>query len=173
KPGGFYLPHSVRDSAIFRTTTEKGRFFTGPIPEIHLPDKHLMLMTLRSHDQFNTTIYGLNDRYRGISNGRRVIFLNAEDILELGLSEGQWVDITSHFEGEKRTAPKFMVVKYDIPRKSAAAYFPETNVLVPIGSAVAKSNTPTYKSIVITLAPASEAVAAREGERSEVRTVQA
>ena len=172
-PGGFYLPHSVRDSQIFRTATDKGRFYSAPIREIEMKPDQLMLTSIRSHDQFNTTIYGLNDRYRGISNGRRVIFMNEHDMNERGFQEGQWIDITSHFEGEKRTAPKFMVVKYDIPRRCAAAYYPETNVLIPIGDSVPKSNTPSYKTIIVSLALASEAVARREGESSEVRTVKA
>ncbi len=153
EPGGFYLPHPVRDSLVFHTKTERGRFITYPLREVQLPEKALMLMTLRSHDQFNTTIYGLHDRYRGISNGRRVIFMNEADIRERQLQEGQWVDITSHFEDEKRLAEKFMIVTYEIPSRCAAAYFPEANVLVPIRSVVGKSNTPTYKSIVVTVAP--------------------
>lgn len=151
--GGFYLPHAVRDSATFKTKTEKGRFFTADIPRVNLPEKALMLMTLRSHDQFNTTIYGLDDRYRGIKNGRRVIFMNKDDIRALDLQNQQWVDITSHFDGEKRMAQKFMVVEYDIPKRCAAAYYPEANILVPIRSSVKTSNTPTYKTIVVTVAP--------------------
>lgn len=154
-PGGFYLPHGVRDSVTFKTETGKGRFYAGEIPELHLKPKQLIMQTMRSHDQFNTTIYGLNDRYRGISNGRRVIFMNENDIKDYGFEPGQWVDITSHFDNETRTAPKFMVVKYDIPRRCAATYYPEANVLVPIQSVVAKSNTPTYKTIIVTLAPTS------------------
>lgn len=170
EPGGFYLPHAVRDSQHFKTVTDKGRFFANPIPEINLEPNQLLLTSIRSHDQFNTTIYGLHDRYRGISNGRRVIFMNEEDIKEHGFAEGQWIDITSHFQGANRTAPKFMVVKYDIPRRCAAAYYPETNVLNPIGEAVPKSNTPAYKTMIVTLAPASEAVAFRAGEAPEVRS---
>jgi len=152
-PGGFYLPHAVRDSLRFETPSGKAEFSTLPLRPLQLPEKALVLMTMRSHDQFNTTIYGLNDRYRGVSNGRKVIFLNAKDIHSLNLKEGQWVDITSHFQGEKRKAEKFMVVTYDIPPRCAATYFPETNVLVPINSVAGKSNTPTYKTIVITLSP--------------------
>jgi len=153
QPGGFYLPHSVRDSLVFNTSTKKGRFMTFALPIVRLPAKSLMLMTIRSHDQFNTTIYGLHDRYRGVNSGRRVIFMNNEDIHEQNLKDGQWVDITSHFENEKRLAEKFMIVGYEIPKGCAAAYFPETNVLVPIGSVVGRSNTPSYKSIVVTVAP--------------------
>lgn len=156
KPGGFYLPNAVRESMKFETKSGKAEFSTRPLHKKKLPTNALMLMTVRSHDQFNTTIYGLNDRYRGISNGRRVIFLNAEDVKAQNLQEGQWVDITSHFEGETRKAEKFMVVTYDIPTRCAATYFPETNVLVPINSVAEKSNTPTYKTIVVTLSPSPQ-----------------
>jgi molybdopterin-dependent oxidoreductase alpha subunit len=152
-PGGFYLPHSVRDSATFNTKTQKGRFFNGALPIITVPEHYLMLMTLRSHDQFNTTIYGMNDRYRGVKNGRRVIFMNELDIAERGLQNGQWVDITSHFENQTRTAEKFMIVKFEIPKQCAAIYYPEGNVLVPITSVVPGSNTPAYKSLIVTVAP--------------------
>lgn len=151
EPGGFYLPHGVRDGRIFLTASGKAQFTCYPLPIIRIPKDRLMLMTVRSHDQFNTTIYGLHDRYRGISSGRRVIFMNEDDIVERNLQDGQWVDITSHFADEKRVAEKFMVVKYDIPKQCAAAYFPETNVLVPIDSVVGRSNTPTYKSVVVTV----------------------
>ncbi|MBU6374629.1 MAG: FdhF/YdeP family oxidoreductase [Bdellovibrionales bacterium] len=153
-PGGFYLPHGVRDELRFDTSSGKAEFKTFRLGKLELPPGALMLMTVRTHDQFNTTIYGLNDRYRGIQHGRRVIFLNEADIRELGFSAGQWVDITSHFGQKERKAEKFMIVPYDIPRRCAASYFPETNVLVPIDSVVGKSNTPTYKSIVVTLTPA-------------------
>jgi anaerobic selenocysteine-containing dehydrogenase len=113
------------------------------------------MMTMRSHDQFNTTIYGLDDRYRGIYNGRRVVFLNPQDIEEAGLHEGQLVDLTSHFEDEERTAPRFVVVPYSIPVGCAATYFPEANVLVPIRSVAEKSNTPASKSVVISLRPSA------------------
>jgi molybdopterin-dependent oxidoreductase alpha subunit len=151
KPGGFYLPHAPRDERVFNTESKRAQFSTFTLPEVKIPKDALMLMTIRSHDQFNTTIYGLHDRYRGITNGRRVIFMNEDDISERGLSDGQWVDITSHFGNETRSADKWMIVRYDIPKQNAAAYFPEANVLVPIGSVVKRSNTPTYKTIVVTL----------------------
>jgi len=109
---------------------------------------------MRSHDQFNTTIYGLDDRYRGIENGRRVVFLNRDDIRLAKLKEGQRVDLISHFEGEERIARNFTVVPYDIPRRSAATYFPEANVLVPLRHFADKSHTPASKSVVISLRPA-------------------
>jgi anaerobic selenocysteine-containing dehydrogenase len=116
-----------------------------------------MMMSVRSHDQFNTTIYGLDDRYRGIYNERRVVMLNSDDIAELGLRERQVVDLTSHFRGEERVARRFIVVPYPIPRRCAATYFPETNVLVPIGHSADRSNTPASKSVVITVAPSRDA----------------
>jgi len=111
------------------------------------------MMTIRSHDQFNTTVYGLDDRYRGIYHGRRVVLMNHDDIDNAGLREGQVVDLVSHFEGEERVARHFVVVPYDIPRRSAATYFPEANVLVPVRSVADKSNTPASKSVVITVQP--------------------
>lgn len=149
-PGGFPLPNSARERK-FPTATGKARFSVHPIPHHDLPQGHYLLTSIRSHDQFNTTIYGLDDRYRGIHNGRRVIFLNAVDIAEAGLAAGQVVDLTSHFEGEERVAYHFVIVPYAIPRRCAAAYYPETNVLVPIRSVADISNTPTSKSVVISL----------------------
>ena len=111
-------------------------------------------MTIRSHDQYNTTIYGLDDRYRGVKNERRVVFLNEEDMGELGIEKEQPVDLTSHFQGRKRIAPLFLALPYDIPKGCAAAYFPETNVLVPIDSTAKVSQTPTSKAIEITIRPA-------------------
>ena len=109
------------------------------------------MMSIRSHDQFNTTIYGLDDRYRGVHNERRVIYMNLADIAELGLTERQVVDLTSHFQGEMRVARRFIVVPFEIPRRCAATYFPEANVLVPIDSTADGSNTPTSKFVVVTV----------------------
>ena len=111
------------------------------------------MTTVRSQDQFNTTIYGLDDRYRGVYNGRRVIFMNPEDVRESGLQQGQFVDLTSHYANEKRMARHFMVAPHNLPRGCAATYFPEGNVLVPIDSTADVSNTPTSKSVVITIEP--------------------
>jgi anaerobic selenocysteine-containing dehydrogenase len=105
------------------------------------------MMTIRSHDQFNTTIYGLDDRYRGIHGGRRVIFMNRNDIAQAGLKERQLVDLTSHFQGERRTIRDFSVIPYEIPRRCTATYYPETNPLVALGSVAEISNTPASKSI--------------------------
>ena len=154
QPGGFYLPNAPRDKQEFPTPTGKAIFFIHPIPRIELEANQLLLMSMRSHDQFNTTIYGEDDRYRGIHGGRRVVFLNADDIAALGLHEGQWVDLTSHFEGETRQAFGFKVVPYEIPRKCAAAYYPETNPLVHLRNVAEGSNQPASKSIVITVSPA-------------------
>jgi anaerobic selenocysteine-containing dehydrogenase len=114
------------------------------------------MMTIRSHDQFNTSIYGLDDRYRGVYNGRRVVFLNRDDMRAANLKEGDRVDLISHFEGEERVARHFVVVPYSIPRRCAATYFPETNVLVPIRSVADKSNTPVSKSVVISIRLSAE-----------------
>ena len=121
------------------------------------------MMTIRSHDQFNTSIYGLDDRYRGVYGGRRVVFLNQDDMRSANLTDGQKVDLFSHFEGEERVARHFAVVPYSIPRRCAATYFPETNVLVPLRSVAEKSNTPVSKSVVISIRPAAEGAASPNG----------
>jgi molybdopterin-dependent oxidoreductase alpha subunit len=155
--GPFYLPNGPRDSRTFATLSGKAVFTTHVFAEeAPLAPGQFVMMTIRTHDQFNTTIYGLDDRYRGIFNGRRVVFLHADDIAALGLMQGQLVDLTSHFRGEQRVAPSFMVAPYDIPRGCAATYFPEANVLVPIDSVAERSNTPTSKYVVITIAPAKD-----------------
>lgn len=155
RPGGFYLPSAPRER-IFRTASGRAAFTVHELPRIHLGPGQFLMMTIRSHDQFNTSIYGLDDRYRGIHNGRRVVLLNRNDISAAGLKEGDKVDLTSHFEGEERSARGFTVVPYSIPRRCAATYFPETNVLVPVRSVAEKSNTPTSKSVVISIQRARE-----------------
>jgi molybdopterin-dependent oxidoreductase alpha subunit len=150
EPGGFYLPNLAREG-VFKTSTDRANFTVHPLPRHELAPGQFMMMTMRSHDQFNTTIYGLDDRYRGVFGERRVVFLNAEDVKEQGLSAGQVVDLVSHFEGETREARRFIVVPYKIPRRCAATYFPEANPLVPIRSVADKSNTPASKSVVISL----------------------
>jgi molybdopterin-dependent oxidoreductase alpha subunit len=150
EPGGFYLPNKAR-TREFLTATGKATFTVHPLPNARLAPGQLMLTTVRSHDQFNTTIYGLNDRYRGIRGGRRVVFMNAADMRDRGLADGAVVDITSHHDGERRHARRFRVVEYDVPRGCAAAYFPEANVLVAAGSVAEKSNTPASKSIVVSV----------------------
>jgi molybdopterin-dependent oxidoreductase alpha subunit len=150
RPGGFYLPNLARERE-WRTASGKAQFTVHGLPRHELAPGQFLMMTIRSHDQFNTTIYGLDDRYRGIRNERRVVMLNPEDMREAGLAAGAVVDLISHFEGEERVARRFVVVPYQIPRRSAATYFPETNVLVPIRSVAEKSNTPASKSVVISL----------------------
>lgn len=150
--GPFMLPNSAR-AGEFKTSDELAHFTVHPIPRHRLDDGEYIMMTVRSHDQFNTTIYGLDDRYRGVRGGRRVIFMNRDDARDAGLDEGQLVDLTSTFDGSIRTAQRFAVVPYDIPRGCTATYFPETNVLVPIGSVAEKSNTPTSKFVVIRIEP--------------------
>ncbi len=152
-PGGFYLPNLPRDKRQWSTNTGKATFTIHPIPRTVLEPGQLVMTTVRSHDQFNTTVYGLDDRYRGVHGGRRVVFMNPADIAELGLEAKQVVDLTSHFRGETRVARQFIVVPYAIPRKCAATYFPDTNVLVPIDSVADRSNTPTSKYVIITVAP--------------------
>lgn len=153
KEGFFYLPNAARERK-FKTSSGKAKLTVCPIPKHDLKPQEFLLTTIRSHDQFNSTIYGLNDRYRGVFDGRRVLFLNPLDMKEQNLQAGQIVDIYSHFEGEVRKAPRFAIVPYAIARRSAAAYYPETNVLIPICSVAAKSNQPAAKCIRITLAPA-------------------
>ncbi|HKN84515.1 MAG TPA: hypothetical protein VJW17_13800, partial [Pyrinomonadaceae bacterium] len=155
QPGGFYLPNAVRNR-VFNTATGKAQFTVHELPKHDLGPHQFLMMTIRSHDQFNTSIYSPNDRYRGISNGRQVVFLNEDDIAAAGLCARQVVDLVSHFEGEERIARRFVIVPYDIPRRCAATYFPEANVLVPVRSVALKSNTPASKSVVITIRPATE-----------------
>jgi molybdopterin-dependent oxidoreductase alpha subunit len=156
QPDGFQLPHPPRDSRQFPTTTGKANFALNPLEWVPVPQGRLVLQTLRSHDQYNTTIYGLDDRYRGVKGGRRVVFVNPADIEALGLSEGDRVDLVSEFSDadgqlQERTAKDFMVVPYSTPVGNAAAYYPETNSLVPLDHTAARSNTPVSKSIVVRL----------------------
>jgi molybdopterin-dependent oxidoreductase alpha subunit len=152
--GEFVLPNPVRDKRQFHTATHKANFVIHSINDTSLPDGRLLMMTIRSHDQFNTTIYTNNDRYRGIHGSRKVLFVNAEDIAVLGFSAGEEIDIHSHWPNEPeavRQAKGFTLVPYNIPRGNAAAYYPETNDLIPLSSVADKSNTPAYKSVVISL----------------------
>lgn len=148
--GGFYLPNGPREGK-FATTDQKAQFNVAVPSQTVLAEGELMMMTLRSHDQFNTTIYGLNDRYRGVYNERRVIFLNEEDMYAQGLAPQDIVDIYNEHDGTQRVAHRFVVVPYAIPPGCAATYYPETNVLVPISSVADKSNTPVSKLVVIRL----------------------
>jgi molybdopterin-dependent oxidoreductase alpha subunit len=162
EPGGFALPNGPREGR-FTTASGKAHFTVHAMPRLALEPGQLLMMTIRTHDQYNTTVYGLDDRYRGIRNGRRVVMLHPRDVEALGLKAGQAVDLTSHFQGETRVARRFVVVPYNIPRRCAATYFPEANVLVPIDSYAEKSRTPASKSVVITVAPSVDAPALSAG----------
>ncbi len=146
--GGFYLPNGAREGK-FNTLSTKANFNVAKLTFNSLAPDELMMMTIRTHDQFNTTIYGLDDRYRGIYNERRVVLMNEKDMLKQGLQHGDVVNLFNYHDNIERVAHKFMVIKYNIPEQCTATYFPETNVLVPIGSVADKSNTPTSKYVVI------------------------
>ncbi|NSL43197.1 FdhF/YdeP family oxidoreductase [Streptomyces sp. 8P21H-1] len=151
-PAGFALPHAPRDERRFPTATGKANFTAAPVEHPELPEGRLLLQTLRSHDQYNTTIYGLDDRYRGIRNGRRVVLVNPEDARELGFADGSYTDLVSEWkDGVERRAAGFRVVHYPTARGCAAAYYPETNVLVPLDATADTSNTPASKSVVVRL----------------------
>jgi len=167
-PGGFYLPNPPREN-IYRTDTGKANFTVNPIPNHQLEPGQIVMTTVRSHDQFNTTIYGLHDRYRGMHRERRVVMMNREDMDELGLSPRQLVDVTSHFNGQTRVARGFIAVGYPIARRCAAMYYPEANVLVPIGSTEPLSNCPTYKHVIISLRPSERAEPPRQPRSPPVR----
>ncbi|MCB5907186.1 FdhF/YdeP family oxidoreductase [Streptomyces pinistramenti] len=152
RPGGFALPHGPRDDRRFPTATGKANFTSAPVEYPTAPEGRLLLQTLRSHDQYNTTIYGLDDRYRGIKNGRRVILVHPDDARELGFADGEYTDIVSEWtDGSERRAPGFRIVHYPTARGCAAAYYPETNVLIPLDHTADTSNTPASKSVVIRL----------------------
>ena len=146
--GGFYLPNLPRERK-FGTDSAKAKFSINKLETIQLLDNEYLMMTIRSHDQFNTTIYGLDDRYRGIYNERRIIMMNESDMAEAKLEKYQVVNLYNRYGGIERLAKKFIVVPYNIPRKCVATYFPEANVLVPIDSFADISKTPTSKSVVI------------------------
>jgi molybdopterin-dependent oxidoreductase alpha subunit len=153
QPGGFYLPNPPREN-VYHTDTGKANFTVNPIPNQQLEPGQFVMTTVRSHDQFNTTIYGLHDRYRGLHYERRIVMLNREDMDEQGISPRQLVDITSHWKGQTRTAHGYVAVEYSIPRRCAAMYYPEANVLIPIDSTEPLSNCPTFKHTIISLKPA-------------------
>ncbi|MGO4382744.1 FdhF/YdeP family oxidoreductase [Specibacter sp. RAF43] len=154
RPGGFILPHGPRDSRSFTTASGKAHFTGNALEYPTIPEGRLLLQTLRSHDQYNTTIYGKDDRYRGIKGGRRVVFVNQSDLDAFGIADGALVDLVSEWrDGVDRRAPAFRVVAYSTPVGCAAAYYPETNVLVPLDSKADVSGTPTSKSVIIRLEP--------------------
>jgi molybdopterin-dependent oxidoreductase alpha subunit len=150
KPGGFYLPNAAR-VADFKTSTGKANFSINSLSEHELGAGEFLMMTIRSHDQYNTTIYGLHDRYRGIENGRRVVFVNRDDLRENNLSLGDNVDIESNYDGITRRAEDFVIVPYTIPSRNIATYFPEANNVVPYNRFARKSQTPISKSVIVKL----------------------
>ena len=157
EPDGFQLPNTARDGS-FANVGGRARFTVSPLPDLSLRPGRLRMMTMRSHDQYNTTIYGLDDRYRGVRGERRVVFMNRQDMAEQGLVERQLVDLVSEWHDGDRVARSFIVVPYDLPRRNCATYFPEANVLVPLDSYADRSNTPTSKSVVIRVLPITRAL---------------
>tara|TARA_B110000014_G_scaffold255494_1_gene237415 strand:- start:2174 stop:4456 length:2283 start_codon:yes stop_codon:yes gene_type:complete len=151
--GGFYLPNPPRDEREFNTESGMANFITHKLQPIFVDEDKFLMMTIRSHDQYNTTIYSTNDRYRGISGSRRVVLMSRIDIDSRGWKEFQKVTITSHFQGKKISSNAWFVVEYDIPPGNVATYFPESNVLIPLDSVADSSNTPTSKSVVVSIVP--------------------
>ncbi|QDW25633.1 FdhF/YdeP family oxidoreductase [Pedobacter sp. KBS0701] len=150
RKGGFYLPNAAREGKFLtQKFGNRAPFTLTEIPANHLEEDEFMMATTRTHDQFNTTIYGLDDRYRGIKNERRVIFMNQKDIKKLGLKAGDKVDLFNYDDGITRIAPLFVIVAYEIPEKNTVTYFPETNVLVSVNNVVAESNMPASKYVKI------------------------
>jgi anaerobic selenocysteine-containing dehydrogenase len=155
REGPFHLPNPPRDRREWKTSSGRAVFVVAPITHRALAAGEFLMMTIRTHDQFNTTVYGLDDRYRGVFGGRRVVFMHEADIAQHGLQPGQRVDLINRHGGAERVAPAFMIAPYRIPRGCVATYFPEANVLVPIDSVAARSNTPTSKYVVVSLTPSS------------------
>ncbi|ROR22984.1 molybdopterin-dependent oxidoreductase alpha subunit [Comamonas sp. BIGb0124] len=161
-PGGFHLRNTARER-VWNTATRKANFYVHAVPTdtpVHRARARMRdtvvftLITTRSHDQYNTTVYGHDDRYRGVFGQRRVVFINAEDIRQLGLKEGDWIDMKTVWDdGQERRADKFKLVAYNIPRGNIAAYYPETNPLVPLTAVAIVAGTPTSKSIPVVLVP--------------------
>jgi anaerobic selenocysteine-containing dehydrogenase len=171
EPGGFVLPHPASQR---RWTTASGsaEFVVVPTPDLHLPADQLRLFTIRSHDQFNTTIYGKDDRYRGISGDRHVVFMHPDDLADRGLRDGQAVVIRAEVaDGRERIAAGFRARAYDVPRGCAAAYFPEANVLVPIGRTAKGSNTPAFKLVPVTVTAEAAATAGAQRQQQDAGAV--
>ncbi|MEC5384809.1 FdhF/YdeP family oxidoreductase [Uliginosibacterium sp. H3] len=149
-PGGFYLGNSARERN-WQTLNNRAQFKSHRLPEEEAANQLFKLMTVRSHDQYNTTVYGMDDRYRGVWGHRRVCFINRDDLIKLGFGAGQWVDMTSVWADGERTARRFLLVPYDIPAGCLASYFPETNALVPLSAFADEARTPASKSIPVRL----------------------
>jgi len=146
--GGFYLPNGVK-SRIFNTQSGKAQFSVARLPETTIPAGHWRLTTVRAHDQYNTTLYGLDDAYRGIKQGREIIMMHPDDIADLGLSGGSQVDVMSTYKGVERKVENFTLIPYNIPRGCVAAYFPEANPLVPIHLINPDTHTPVSKNVLV------------------------
>jgi anaerobic selenocysteine-containing dehydrogenase len=155
QPGGFYLPNGPREGR-FDTPDGKAHFSINQPASTVLAKDEFLMITNRSHDQFNTTIYGLDDRYRGIHNERRVVLVNRDDMRRHGLQERQVVDLESRFQGETRRVHRFLVVPYDVPEQCVMTYFPEANALVPLKQQAHTSKTPASKSVVVRILPHGE-----------------
>lgn len=154
RPGGFVLPHPPRDTRTFETPSGRAEFATSPLALLEVPEGHLLLQTMRSHDQFNTTIYGHDDRYRGLAGGRQVVLVHPDDITALGFTDGDVVDVVSEWgDGSERVARGYRLVSYPTTRGCAAAYYPECNVLVPLDSVAEGSNCPVSKAVVVRFVP--------------------
>ena len=153
--GGFYLPNPPREG-VFKTPSGKALFKSSKLEVVRIEPGRFLMTTVRSHGQFNTTIYSNRDRYRGIDGSRHVIFMNERDILDSGFEAGRSVTVTSHFDDGERSIDGLIIVPYDIPRGCCAAYFPEANPLVPLASRAERSNTPTSKCIVVSIKPSEE-----------------
>jgi len=149
EPGGFLLPHGPRDDRDFDTSTGKANFLIQPVEMLEVPPGRLLMQTIRSHDQFNTTIYGHDDRYRGIHGTRKVVLVNPTDLRRMGFRDGDVVTIVSEFEGQERRAEGFRLQTYPTALGCAAAYYPETNVLLAADHVARRSNTPVAKSLVV------------------------
>ncbi|WP_067173079.1 FdhF/YdeP family oxidoreductase [Microtetraspora niveoalba] len=156
---GFALPNAPRDERRFPTATGRANFTVNTLEVLRVPEGRLLLQTVRSHDQYNTTIYGMDDRYRGVKAGRRVVFVHPDDLAERGLADGDMVDLISEWPDGERRAEAFRVIAYSTARGCCAAYFPETNVLVPLDSVAETSGTPTSKSVVVRLSRSGAATA--------------
>ncbi|WP_454199691.1 FdhF/YdeP family oxidoreductase [Nocardia sp. Marseille-Q1738] len=153
---GFQLPHPPRDAREFRTATGKANFAVNELTWLPVPPGRLILQTLRSHDQYNTTIYGLDDRYRGVHGGRKVVLVHPDDITASGFADGDLVDVVSEWtDGSERRVEGFRLVSYPTPRGNAAAYYPETNPLVPLDHVAARSNTPVAKAVTVRFEPST------------------
>ena len=148
---GYYLPNNVRELDFSKLPNQRAQFSNTELPIHTLKENEYLLMSIRSHDQFNTTIYGLNDRYRGIHNERRVLFMNEADMARENLKKMDVVNILSNYDGQERKVFQFLVIPYQIPKGNLAAYFPETNPLIPIHEYANKSNTPISKSVRVSV----------------------